>query len=72
MEGRIRDGFFKIYLFVFFASDDLMSSAHFEAKLAYEKGIVIFSTGLDNRGTCGLMFEVWCWRSGDLFEVGLD
>ena len=46
MDGRIRDGFFKIYLFVFFASDDLMSSAHFEAKLAYEKGVVIFSRGL--------------------------
>ena len=72
MEGQIRDGFFKIYLFEFFASDDLMSSAHFESKLAYEKGIVIYSMGLDNHGTCGPIFEVWCWWSGDRFKVSLD
>ena len=46
MDGRIRDGFFKIYLCECFTSDDLVSSAHFEAKLAYERGIVIFPWGL--------------------------
>ena len=72
MDGRIRDGFFKIYLFEFFASDDLMSSAHFESKLAYEKGIVIFSWGLIIMVLAVRYFEVCCWRSGDRFEVGLD
>ena len=72
MECRIRDGFFKIYLFEFFASDDLMSSAHFEAKLAYEKGIVIFSWGLIIMVLAVRYFEVCCWRSGDRLEVSLD
>ena len=57
MDGRIRDGFFKIYLFVFFASDDLMSSDHSEARLAYERGIVIFSLGLDNHGASSPIFR---------------
>ena len=72
MDGRIRDGFFKIYLFEFFASDDLISSAHFEAKLAYEKGIVIFSWGLIIMVLAVRYFEVCCWRSGDRFEVSSD
>ena len=57
MEGRIRDGFFKIYLSEFFTSDDLMSSDHFEAKLAYERGIVIFFMGLDNHGASSPIFR---------------